>query len=139
MADMAESFRVESVVRGQHVYKGVWRPRLGEESETLDNEHNRFAVAVSKSGQTIGHQPREISRISWYCLERGTNGSAARSSTKDSALRREVPCIYVFSGKPSHIHKLIDFFFEKLITFIVISLYIFIVYQAFFKASTNIM
>ena len=60
MADMAESFRVESVVRGRNVYKGVWRPRLGEELEThreLDNEHDRFAVAVSKSGQTVGHMP----------------------------------------------------------------------------------
>ena len=45
LAAMAESFRMESVVHGHHVYKTVWTPHLGEELETrteLDNQHNQF-------------------------------------------------------------------------------------------------
>ena len=60
---MAQSFRTKSVVRGHHVYKAVWSPHLGEELETqreLDNEHNWFAVVVTKAGQTVGHMPMEI-------------------------------------------------------------------------------
>ena len=60
----------------------------------------------------VGHMPREISRISWYCLERGTNSISYKITDKRQRSEKglEVPCTYVFSGKPSHIHKLIDFF-----------------------------
>ena len=104
-------------MRGHHVYKGE-----------LDNEHNRFAVAVSKSTQTVGHMPCEISRISRYFLEQGTNGISCKITDKRQCSKKglEVLCIYVF-GKPPHIHKLIDFS-EELITFIVIGLSIFVVY-----------
>ena len=115
---MAESFRIESVVRGHHVYKAVWAPLLGEQLETereLDNEHDRFAVAVIKAGQTVGHMPIEISKISWYFLQRRTNNINCIISEKRKRSEKglEVPCTYVFTGKPSHVQKLIQLFMNK--------------------------
>ena len=115
---MAESFRIESVVRGHHVYKAVWSPHLGEELETqreLDNEHDRFAVAVMKGGQTVGHMPVEVSRVSWYFLERRTNQISCKISDKRKRSEKglEVPCTYVFTGKPSHVQKLIELFLKN--------------------------
>jgi len=65
----ARSFRIESSVRGHHVFKDQWTPSIGEELQTtreLTNAHDSFAVAVPKEGNTVGHVPREISRICWY-------------------------------------------------------------------------
>ena len=80
-----------SVVRGHHVYKGVWRPRLGEELETqreLDNEYYCFATCPEKSGQTVATCPEKYQEFRGTFLIEGPTGSAARSLTKDSALRR---------------------------------------------------
>ena len=46
---MANSFPIESTVRGHHVYKRRWTPAIGEELNVLaeaGNIHDRFAVAV---------------------------------------------------------------------------------------------
>ena len=53
-------------MRGYHVYKSQWRPDLGDRVETkLEefNKHDRYAVAVVVDGATVGHIPREISKI----------------------------------------------------------------------------
>ena len=63
---MATSFRIESTVRGHHVYKASWSPYIGEELPVqceVNNIHNDFAVAVLKNSNTVGHVPREISRV----------------------------------------------------------------------------
>ena len=48
---MATTFRIESTVRGHHVYKAAWYPYIGEElpvQREVNNIHDDFAVAVSK-------------------------------------------------------------------------------------------
>ena len=64
-----EELQIDSVMRDHHVYKSVWTPVTGEElylgPEEL-NEHNKYAVAVRKNGEIVGHVPRSFSRISWY-------------------------------------------------------------------------
>ena len=63
---MATTFRIESTVRGHHVYKAAWSPYIGEElpvQREVNNIHDDFAVAVLKNGNTVGHVPREISRV----------------------------------------------------------------------------
>ena len=45
---MATSFRIESTVRGHHVYKASWSPYIGEELPVqceVNNIHDDFAVA----------------------------------------------------------------------------------------------
>ena len=59
-------FVAESVVRGHHVYKDIWTPRMGETLQCLREEGNskdRFAVAVYKDLSIVGHVPRAISTL----------------------------------------------------------------------------
>ena len=67
---MATTFRIESTVR---VYQAAWSPYIGEElpvQREVNNIHDDFAVAVLKNGNTVGHLPREISRVYWYFLHK---------------------------------------------------------------------
>ena len=62
----------ESVIRGHHVFKVVWTPRVGEIlriGKEAGNTHDRRVVAVLKAAGTIvGHVLRELSRVFWYFL-----------------------------------------------------------------------
>ena len=53
------------------MYKAVWTSVIGEELST-EREHGNpedvFAVAIMKSGITIGHIPRKISKTFWYFI-----------------------------------------------------------------------
>lgn len=63
---MVERHEKESVLRGHHVYKHIWTPQIGEELVTEieeDNYHDSYAVAVMLGGITVGHLPREMSRV----------------------------------------------------------------------------
>ena len=58
MADV--TLRVESVVRGYHIYKEDWSPNIGdifgvEVEET--NIHDRYTVAVVVNDRITGHPP----------------------------------------------------------------------------------
>ena len=58
-------------MRGHHIYKSVWTPFIGEElylEPEESNEHDEYAVAVRKDGETVGHAP-VLSRILWYFLK----------------------------------------------------------------------
>ena len=71
--DIAE-FVMESVIRGHHVYKTIWQPRVGEQLalEREDcNSCDRHAVSVMKEGAIVGHIPQEVSRTYWYFIRRG--------------------------------------------------------------------
>ena len=49
---------LESVVRGHHCYKRIWRPLIGEQLALRyeeDNDHDRRAVAVIKDDAVVGH------------------------------------------------------------------------------------
>lgn len=121
---MAAAFEhtIESCVRGFHVYKDVWTPTLHERLQTrqdLGNTKDQYAVAVCKSDgstaaptspRTVGHVPREFSRLFWYFLEKGgeitcqITGNRRRSPLAQGGL--EIPCIYKFLGKKKHIKRL---------------------------------
>ena len=65
---MATSFRIESSVRGHHIYKDVWSPVIGDELLVQVEEHNtfdEFAVPVMKNSDVVGHVPLEIFRKSF--------------------------------------------------------------------------
>ena len=63
----------------------------------------------SKDEQTVGHMPREHSRLSWYFLKHGgqiiCEVTGRRSSTPGKGL--EVPCLHTFKDKPALIKILI--------------------------------
>ena len=54
-------FLHESVIRGHHIFKGIWTPRTGEivqVRQEAGNPHDRNAVALLKAnGTVVGHVP----------------------------------------------------------------------------------
>ena len=55
------TFLHESVIRGHHIFKGIWTPRTGEivqVRQEAGNPHDRNAVALLKAdGTVVGHVP----------------------------------------------------------------------------------
>ena len=98
--------RVEGVIRGHHVYKRIWTPRLGEQltlAPESDNDHDRRAVAVFKGSTVVGHVPRSLSRIVWYFLRRGGIGRSEVSGNRRKKFGLEVPCIFFFTSTLSRL------------------------------------
>ncbi len=67
--------------RGYHVYRTIWTPTLGETMATIHesgNPHDCYAIAARKylpgTGlleSTVGHLPKEISRITRFIMMYG--------------------------------------------------------------------
>ena len=64
-----------AAVRGFHYYRRFWRPK---ENEKLDcfyesgNVFDQFAIkTVDERGETVGHLPKEISRVTKHFVDRG--------------------------------------------------------------------
>ena len=57
---------LESIIRGRHICKQIWRLLLGE-ILTLEREegynHDKFAVSLLKHATVLGRVPREFSRV----------------------------------------------------------------------------
>ena len=69
-----EKLTFDSIVRGYHVYKDLWKPAIGEElhdEQEPDTAVNKFAVRVVKNDETVRHLPRKYPRILWYFIPRG--------------------------------------------------------------------
>ena len=115
---MAESFSIESTVRGHHVYKESWSSSISKELSTQpesDNVFDKFAVAVLKDNIIVGHIPREISRICWYFLQKRQSSIVCRITDHRRLSDVEgkglvVPCIYIFAGKTARVERLISRF-----------------------------
>ena len=72
--DSLESFEVDAMVRGYHVYKDIWVAHVGEVlpcCRETSNRHNPFAVSVKKNGTIVGHVPRKISTLCSLFLRKG--------------------------------------------------------------------
>uniref|UniRef100_A0A1X7TG99 Ubiquitin-like protease family profile domain-containing protein n=1 Tax=Amphimedon queenslandica TaxID=400682 RepID=A0A1X7TG99_AMPQE len=98
------SWRIDSCVRGFHVYQDIWTPVLHEE---LDCERERgniedlYAVAVKKNGHVVGHIPRKISAICSTFIRRGgciiCTVTGSRRYSRDLVQGGlEIPCITTF-------------------------------------------
>lgn len=58
---MVESYEVESIARGYHVYKEIWSAAVGSTLPCLQirfNTHDSFAVAMVKNDVVVGYMPR---------------------------------------------------------------------------------
>ena len=65
-----------SCVHSYHIYKNLWDAVIGEELQCereLDNESDRYAIAVKKDGTIIDHLPQKISRACSIFLRRGNS------------------------------------------------------------------
>ena len=104
-----ESFILESVVCGHHIYKQTWTPFLGEKlliGIEEDNSNDARAVAILKGAVVVGHLPRETARIVWDFLKRGGNGCCEITGRRKKGKGLEVSCVYTFSGPHKLVKKL---------------------------------
>lgn len=78
-------------LRGFHVYKEQWNPRLNETLQTIHEEknpHDRYAVAAIRKTASrltpvvVGHLPREISRFTRFIILHGATVKVKVSDTK---------------------------------------------------------
>ena len=76
----------QSVIRGHHIYKDIWSPFTGERLAVQredGNNHDRHTACLLKDGDTVGHVPRELSRVFWYFL---CHGGGSMRLTEDMRL-----------------------------------------------------
>ena len=103
------SFEKASMIRGQHIYKSIWTPVVGEEL-TLhredSNDHDIHAVAVVKDGDVVGHVPRSIFRVSRFLLVRGGRIKCRVTGRRKFGNGLKVPCMYSYYGSARTIQKL---------------------------------
>ena len=105
------------IVRGFHVYRVYWEPVVGEllttEPETDGEKYgDKHCVAVKKDKITVGHIPKDISRLAKFFIVHGgtitckITGKRQRSKLSRGGL--EVPCNYVFklNGKDAIMKRL---------------------------------
>ena len=67
------SLEITSCIRGFHEYCENWNAVVGETMECkreIDNIKDRYAVAVIKNEEIVGHLPRNISRVCSLFLHR---------------------------------------------------------------------
>ena len=109
-----DEFERPCCIRGYHVYQEVWVAAVGEElvcEREPDNSHDRYAVAVKRTGIIIGHLPRKLSKLCSLFLRRGgiilcTVSGERRHSHDLPQGGLEVPCTLLFKHKPKEVYKL---------------------------------
>ena len=55
---MMASFHLTSCIRGYHIYKEIWTPKIGKEDKCQCEPGNRedpYAVAIKKDDSVVGH------------------------------------------------------------------------------------
>ena len=112
-----ETFEFVSAVRGYHIYKDIWEPSVGEKliaHREFGNQFDKFAIKVLNGEQTVGHLPREYSRIAWYFLARGGSitleVTGLRRHCKQLCGGMEIPCCVRFScSRKATINRLNNF------------------------------
>jgi len=106
-------YKIQSAVRGFHVYQKYWTPVIGEQlisKRETDNSMHKYAVAVMKGELTVGHLPREKAKIFSFFLKHSGNIKITISSDKrrycKQACGLEIPCVLTFTASKGLIEGL---------------------------------
>lgn len=110
---MEAHFDFLSAIRGYHIYKDRWTA-VGEQlvcKRELGNSKDRYAVAVLKNDDIVGHLPVKISKIcSIFLARRGSIvcvvSQPRRYSSDIPQGGLEIPCTIRFSGTKKEVKKL---------------------------------
>ena len=107
-----ETYVLESVVRGHHVYKAYLDPVIGESLQVHcegTNSYDTYAVATSRNGNVVGHVPTEFSSIFLQHGGRISCEITGRRKVSTMVLKGlVVPCTYTYFGKPAMIIKVME-------------------------------
>ena len=83
--DYNKKFMFSAAVRGFHFYRRAWVPTENEKLKCAHDKNNPFddfaIKTMDNSGQTVGHLPMELSRITKFLIDRGAKVEAQLSST----------------------------------------------------------
>ena len=109
-----ERFSIDSCVCGYHIKNGMWEASVGEELLCQcenGNGSDPFAIAIIKSGMTVGHIPRKISPICSLFLRR--NGVVTIQTPGGRRYSADLPqggleilCTIAFEGFGKDVQKL---------------------------------
>jgi len=75
-------------LRGYHYYKKYWEPKESEKwicrHDETDNPFDVFAIRTyDAEGKTVGHLPRELSRVTKvFLMDRGADITAVLTKTR---------------------------------------------------------
>ena len=99
-------FEFQSYITGHHICKNIWTPILEEKLATVkekNNPHDKFAVAVVKDDQIVGHMPKDISKLCASVLLSGGKINCTVTGKRENKRKNglEVPCGYQVRG-PKH-------------------------------------
>ena len=79
---------------------------LTKSCPSRESYYDRFAVAVLKGGEVVGHVPRTLSKTtSFFLWYDGNMVFCEVTSERVNQLGVEVPCVYKFYGRRFHITK----------------------------------
>lgn len=106
-------FEYSSSIRGYHIYKKHWTPYIGQYlTTTLEpgNKVDKFCVAVCNDNLTVGHIPKEISKIVHFFIKHGGTVTAIITDCKHyysyEAGGLEIYCFLRFMGNHMLIERL---------------------------------
>lgn len=112
--DELEEATISSCVRGYHVYKDIWSSSPGQKftcNREFGYARDRYAVAVVRNAETIGHIPKRISQVCSIFIRQGgsicctiTGNRKYSSDLPKGGL--EVPCTLHFKGRTKEMKKL---------------------------------
>lgn len=105
------SMDLETFIKGHHIYKNIWTPQLDELLEVStesDNPVDKFAVAVKKNQNIVGHLKKgktgRFAKTLFYFLRSNPDSKChAKVTGKRCNLGDgdglQVPCILYISGQ----------------------------------------
>ena len=106
---------LETLIKGHHVYKDIWTPKLGEELEVRiepDNHVDKFSVCIKKDGKIAGHLKKGASgrfakTIYYFLCSDYYSSCVAKVSGKRYNLKDgeglQVPCSLRLIGKKRYL------------------------------------
>ena len=106
---MTAEYIVESCVRGYHYYQNIWDPVIDEVLACAP--HDRYAVAVYKDTQVVGHVARKISTVCYLFLRKGGAIFCVVTDTRRYSYDlpqggMEIPCLLKFRGNSNILQKI---------------------------------
>ena len=112
--DINDTFQLDSVVRGYHMYKDIWTTIYGEELQCaceVGNVQDLYAIGIVKEGTgTVGHLPKKIStscnlfRNGGTILCKITGRQQYSHDLPQGGLK--IPCQLTFKGDEKLVDKL---------------------------------
>ncbi len=112
---MPTTARRDCCIRGYHVYQDLWEAAIGEKlmcRRETSNVKDRYAVAVIKDNEIVGHLPQTLSLVCSLFLCRGGSVECEVTGTRRYSVDLpqgglEIPCSLSMTGRSKEVKKLL--------------------------------